>query len=86
MPQEEAKRSGPNSAAENYGNFYGQNLSPVQAGILLVFGTLNGLGYAVSVWSLVFYTIPIVIFSIAIAATQFLLIDRRYPGKARTDL
>jgi uncharacterized membrane protein len=75
-----------NSAAENYGNFYGQNLSPVQAGILLVFGVLNGLGYVVSVWSLVFYTIPIVVFSIALAAAQFLLIDRRYLRKAKTDL
>lgn len=74
------------SAAENYGNFYGQNLSPVQAGVLLVLGILNGLGYAVSVWSLVFYTIPIVVFSIAISATQFLLIDRRYLRKAKTDL
>jgi uncharacterized membrane protein len=74
------------SAAENYGNFYGQNLSPVQAGVLLVLGILNGLGYVVSVWSLVFYTIPIVVFSIAIAATQFLLIDRRYLRKAKTDL
>ena len=33
------------AAAENYGNFYGQNLSPVQPGILLVYGTLKGLGY-----------------------------------------
>lgn len=30
------------SASENYGNFYGQNLSPVQPGVLLVYG--NG-GY-----------------------------------------
>jgi uncharacterized membrane protein len=74
-----------NSAAENYGNFYGQNLSPVQAGILLVFGVLKGLGYVVSVWSLVFYTIPIVVFSIALAAAQFLLIDRRYLRKAKAD-
>lgn len=42
-----------NSASENYGNFYGQNLSPVQPGILLVFGVLTGLGYVVSVWTLV---------------------------------
>ena len=55
-----------NSAAENYGNFYGQNLSPVQAGILLVFGVMNGLGYTVNLLSLIFYTIPIVLFSIVL--------------------
>ncbi len=74
-----------NSAAENYGNFYGQNLNPAQAGILLVFGVLNGLGYVVSVWSLVIYTLPIVFFSVILGATQFLLLDRRYPRKAKTD-
>ncbi len=74
-----------NSAAENYGNFYGQNLSPVQAGILLVFTVLGGMGYVVSVWSLVIYTLPIVFFSIVLGITQFLLLDRRYLRKAKTD-
>jgi uncharacterized membrane protein len=40
---EEIKAS--NAASENYGNFYGQNLSLVQPGILLVFGVMSGLGY-----------------------------------------
>jgi uncharacterized membrane protein len=65
-----------NSASENYGNFYGQNLSPVQAGILLVAGVLNGLGYAVSVWSLVLFAIPITTISIVLGAVQFLLLDK----------
>jgi uncharacterized membrane protein len=65
-----------NAASENYGNFYGQNLSPVQAGILLVFGVMNGLGYAVSVWSLVFYAIPITTISILLGALQFVWFDR----------
>ncbi|MCI0338581.1 MAG: DUF969 domain-containing protein [Acidobacteria bacterium] len=66
-----------NAAAENYGNFYGQNLSPVQAGILLVFGVMQGLGYVVGVWDLVFYTIPIVVASILLAIIQFSLFDHR---------
>lgn len=65
-----------NAAAENYGNFYGQNLSPVQAGILLVFGVMNGLGFAVGVWDLVRYTIPVVAASILFAVVQFWLLDR----------
>ena len=65
------------SAAENYGNFYGKNLSPVQPGVLLVYGVLAGLGYNVSVWKLVLYAIPIAMVSILFAAIQFRLLDRR---------
>jgi len=65
-----------NAAAENYGNFYGQNLSPVQAGILLVYGVMQGLGFAVGVWDLVWYTIPIVVASIVLGFIQFSLLDR----------
>ena len=66
-----------NAASENYGNFYGQNLSIVQAGILLVYGVMKGLGYEVSLWRLVLFTTPIVFLSIVLGATQFLLLDRR---------
>jgi len=65
-----------NAAAENYGNFYGQNLSPVQAGILLVYGVMQGLGLTVGVGDLVKYTIPIFIASIILAVIQFLWLDR----------
>jgi len=83
LPPEKAEEiKAANSAAENYGNFYGQNLSPVQPGILLVFGVMAGLGYTVSVWSLVLYTMPIVAASVILAALQFLLIDRRYKKEA----
>src|SRR5262245_47105284 len=65
-----------NAAAENYGNFYGQNLSPVQAGILLVYGVMQGLGFTVGVWDLVKYTTPIVAASIILAIIQFRELDR----------
>ena len=71
-----------NAAAENYGNFYGQNLSPVQAGILLVYGVMQGLGLTVSVWDLVWYTIPIVVASIILAVIQFIRLDRSLGKKA----
>ena len=73
------------AASENYGNFYGQNLSPVQAGILLVFGIMTGLGYVVSVWSLVAYAIPIATISIVLGAIQFWLLDLRLRKKAATE-
>ena len=73
---------GANAASENYGNFYGQNLSPVQAGILLVFGVMSGLGYTMSVWTLVIYAIPITSISVILGALQFWLLDRRYRRRA----
>ena len=73
-----------NAASENYGNFYGQNLSVVQPGILLVFGVMAGLGYAVSVWSLVMFAIPIATLSVILAALQFWLLDRAFQRKAAT--
>jgi uncharacterized membrane protein len=65
------------AASENYGNFYGQNLSPVQSGVLLVYGVLNGLGYTVSVWRIVLYAIPIATLSVMVGAAQFLWFDLR---------
>ena len=86
LPVEKVERiKAANAAAENYGNFYGQNLSPVQAGVLLVFGVMDSLGYAVNVGSLVLFAIPIASLSIILGAIQFLLLDRIYHRKARND-
>lgn len=65
------------AASENYGNFYGQNLSVVQAGVLLVYGVMKGLGYEVGLWRLVAWTAPIVLASVVLAAVQFAWLDRR---------
>jgi uncharacterized membrane protein len=83
LPVESVERiKAANSASENYGNFYGQNLSWVQPGILLVFSTLKGLGYEVSVVSLVLFAIPIASLSVILAIIQFLLLDQRFKRKA----
>ncbi|HST21989.1 MAG TPA: DUF969 family protein, partial [Blastocatellia bacterium] len=83
LPVESVERiKAANSASENYGNFYGQNLSPVQSGILLVFSTLKGLGYEVSVGRLVLFAIPIASISIVLAIIQFMLFDRIFRRKA----
>lgn len=66
-----------NAASENYGNFYGQNLSVVQAGLLLVYGVMKSLGYEVSLWRLILFTTPIVALSIILAAIQYFWLDRR---------
>ncbi len=82
LPSEEVEKIKAGTAAsENYGNFYGQNLSPVQSGVLLVYGVLGGLGYTVSVWSIVLYAIPIATLSVVVAAVQFRLFDARLRKK-----
>lgn len=86
VPEEDIEEiKAANSASENYGNFYGQNLSPVQAGILLVYGTLKGLGYEVSLLSLVLYAIPITTISIILGIIQFHLFDLKIKRKAEIE-
>jgi uncharacterized membrane protein len=70
-----------NAASENYGNFYGQNLLPVQSGVQLVATTLATLGYSIDPLRLVFFTIPVVVASVILAVVQFLLLDRRLAAK-----
>src|SRR5204863_4605754 len=65
------------AASENYGNFYGQNLSPVLPGILLVYGVMHDLDYTVSVWRLVLFALPIATLSVLLGAAQFILFNRR---------
>jgi uncharacterized membrane protein len=82
LPVESTERiKAATAASENYGNFYGQNLSPVQSGILLVFGVLKGLGYEVGVGSLVLFAIPIASISVILAIIQFLFLDRNLSKK-----
>jgi uncharacterized membrane protein len=86
VPAETVERiKAANAASENYGNFYGQNLNPVQAGILLVASTLSGLGYTVSAFKLVLYAIPITSISIILGAIQFMFFDRKIKAKAVSD-
>ncbi len=59
------------AAAENYGNFYGQNLSPVAPGLLLVYGILKAQGLEVDMWGLVGYACVPVGFSLILGFVQF---------------
>lgn len=65
------------AAAENYGNFFGQNLFPASAGCLLVAGVMKGAGYPVDVVKLALYALPIVGVSLGAAAVQFWWLERQ---------
>lgn len=84
-PEKIEKIKAANAASENYGNFYGQNLSIVQPGILLVYGVMKTVGYEVSLWRMILFTIPIVVLSIVLGAVQFLWLDRRLDVSAKEE-
>jgi uncharacterized membrane protein len=63
-------------ASENYGNFFGQNLFPGAAGVVLVLQTLETSGHPVSPVAVSFYTLPIAAASVVIGAAQYVLLDR----------
>jgi uncharacterized membrane protein len=84
IPSETVERiKAATAASENFGNFYGQNLSPVQAGILLVYGAMQGLGYTVSLLRLVLFSVPIVIASVILGGLQFWWLDRTLVKKVK---
>ena len=65
------------AAAENYGNFYGQNLSPVGGGVLMVFATMKSPGYSPSLWQMVAYATFPCILSLLCAAVQFHYLEKK---------
>src|SRR5262249_45331696 len=71
-----------NAAGENYGNFYGQNLSPVQAGIFFLFSQISGLGYTPNICGLVLFVLPISSLLLILGIFYLLVFDRRIRQKA----
>lgn len=74
------------AASENYGNFYGQNLSPVQPGVLLVYSTLANLGCSLNLWGIIGSAIPMVLLSMLAGAVQFLWYDHRRFGRRKGEV
>lgn len=64
-------------AAENYGNFFGQNLFFGAAGVALVVTTLADLGHTVDPRRVALWCIPVAIAAAVIGAIQFWWLDRR---------
>jgi uncharacterized membrane protein len=63
-------------ASENYANFFGQNLFPGAAGVLIVVRTLEANGHAVDAVDVSLATLPIAIASLVLGALQYRLFDR----------
>src|SRR5262249_21948501 len=71
-----------NAAGENYGNFYGQNLSPVQAGIFFLFTPMSGIGVTPNLLWLVLFCISIASLLVFFGIFLFFVFDRPLPPKA----
>lgn len=64
-------------AAENYGNFFGQNIFPVASGVLLIQGTLNQAGFDVTNGEIAKSSILAGISMLILALVQCYLYERR---------
>ena len=64
-------------AAENYGNFFGQNIFPVASGVLLITGTLSEQGFSVLNTDVAKYSILAGVSMVVLSLIQCWLFERR---------
>ncbi len=76
------------AAADNFGNFFAQNIFVANSGVLLIVGTLEELGYSVDALGVVKTSIPIAIVALIFGYIQNRQIDKkiakRYAQKGGT--
>lgn len=63
-------------AAENYANFFGQNLFIGAPGVALVVKNLAAQGHRISALPVVLFTLPMALIALVAATAQYLLLDR----------
>ncbi len=69
------------SATENYGNFFAQNTFVASAGVLLIVGTFDSLGYNVSAVDIAKASMPIAIITLFMVAASNMWYDRQMAKK-----
>jgi uncharacterized membrane protein len=75
-PEEEDLLKGASGASENYANFFGQNLFPGAAGVLIVVRTLEANGHVAGAIDVALATVPVAVVSLLVATAQYALLDR----------
>ncbi len=63
------------AAAENYGNFFGQNIFVAAAGLILIQGVMDAAGYEVELATMALYSVPAGISLLILAFIQFNIFD-----------
>lgn len=79
--KDEDKIKGYASAADNYGNFFGQNVFLANSGILLIAGTLEGLGYNVDTLQIAKASIPVTVIAFILGVIQNYYLDKNLDKK-----
>ena len=64
------------AAADNYGNFFAQNVFLGNSGVLLIAGTLEGLGYPANTMDIAIASIPIAVIAFILAYMQNRMLDK----------
>lgn len=65
------------AAVDNYGNFFAQNCFFSASGVVLIHGTLAGLGYDVTLQGIALSSIPIALITLVFTFIQVFLFDRK---------
>lgn len=68
---------GHSAAIENFGNFFAQNCFPAASGVVLIQGTLAGLGYDVTLQGIAAASLPVAFIVVVLSFVQVLLYDRK---------
>lgn len=66
------------AAADNFGNFFAQNVFPAAAGLLLIQGVMREMGYDLTLTSLSRAAIPIAIIAAVYGFFYYTILDRRF--------
>ncbi|MFV0479011.1 MAG: DUF969 domain-containing protein [Anaerorhabdus sp.] len=74
---EDEEIKGLSAAVENFANFFAQNCFPAASGVVLIQGTLAGLGYDVTIQSISLAAIPIMVITVVLTIIQVYLYDRK---------
>lgn len=76
--KEDEDIKGLSAAVENYGNFFAQNCFPASSGVVLIQGTLVGLGYKEITLSMISSSaVYIAVIAVILTIVQVLLYDRK---------
>ncbi|MEG0712431.1 MAG: DUF969 domain-containing protein, partial [Niameybacter sp.] len=72
----EEKIKAASAAADNYGNFFAQNIFMANSGVLLIAGTLEELGYTSDTLQIAQIAIPVAIITLVLGVIQNMHLDR----------
>lgn len=72
----EEKIKAASAAADNYGNFFAQNIFMANSGVLLIAGTLEELGYKVDTLQIAQIAIPVAVIALVLGVIQNIHLDR----------